>query len=162
MIDIEIPLGKRTPLYRFFEMLPAILSYGAFILLFVLSFFSPLLAAIYLLLIVTTLLVKAAGIAIHMISGQRRLVSAQKLDWAKRLNELENPKAAYAKHIKIKEHSDEFGYAEHLENLRLMAAAEEGNFPKPSELYNAIIIAAYNESYEIIEPTIQSVADTPL
>lgn len=158
MIDIEIPLGKRTPLYRFFEMLPAILSYGALILLFVLSFFSPLLAAIYLLLIVTTLLVKAAGIAIHMISGQRRLEGAQKLDWARRLKELENPKAAYARHIRSQ--SNEFGYAEHLENLRLMAAAEEGEFPRPSELYNAIIIAAYNESYEVIEPTIQSVADT--
>ena len=51
MINLEIPLGKRTPMYRFFEMLPALLSYGAFILLFVLAFFSPLLAAIYLLLI---------------------------------------------------------------------------------------------------------------
>lgn len=158
MINLEIPLGKRTPLYRFFEMLPALLSYGALILLFVLSFFSPLLAAIYLLLIITTVLVKAAGIAIHMISGHRRLEGAQKLDWSGRLGELEDPKAAYAK--KTHAHSRDFGYEAHRENLRLMAAAEEGAFPRPSELYNAVIIAAYNESYEVLEPTIQSLADT--
>jgi hypothetical protein len=158
MINLEIPLGKRTPLYRFFEMLPALLSYGAFILLFVLAYLSPLLAAIYLLLIITTVLVKAAGIAIHMISGQKRLEGAQNLDWAKRLRELEDPKASYAK--KIQAHSQEFGYEVHRENLRRMAAAEAGAFPRPSELYNAVIIAAYNESYEVLEPTIQSLADT--
>lgn len=158
MIDLEIPLGKRTPLYRFFEMLPALLSYGAFILLFVLSFFSPLLAAIYLMLIITTVLVKACGIAVHMISGQKRLDGAQKLDWARRLQELEHPKVANAK--RYNKHSKEFGYVEHRENLRLMAAAEEGAFPRPSELYNAVIIAAYNETLEVLEPTIQSVADT--
>lgn len=158
MIDLEIPLGKRTPLYRFFEMLPALLSYGAFILLFVLSFFSPLLAAIYLMLIITTVLVKACGIAVHMISGQKRLDGAQKLDWAHRLQELEHPEIAHSK--RYNKHSKEFGYVEHRENLRLIAAAEEGTFPRPSELYNAVIIAAYNETLEVLEPTIQSVADT--
>ena len=33
MKDLEIPLGKRTKAYRFFEMLPALLSYGAILLL---------------------------------------------------------------------------------------------------------------------------------
>lgn len=70
MINLEIPLGKRTRTYRFFEMLPGLLSYGAIILLLVLSFVSPLLAAIYLLLVITTMLIKALGIAIHMIQGE--------------------------------------------------------------------------------------------
>ena len=46
--DLEIPLGKRSKLYRFFEMLPALISYGMLILLVVLLVFSPFLAAIYL------------------------------------------------------------------------------------------------------------------
>ena len=54
--DFELPLGKRTRFYRLFEMLPAVLSYGAFILLIILSLISPLLAAIYLMLILITLL----------------------------------------------------------------------------------------------------------
>ena len=159
MIDLEIPLGKRTPGYRFFEILPAVLSYGALILLIVLSLINPLWAAIYLMLIITTVLVKAVGIAVHTISGRRRLHGAQAVDWHARLQTLENPQVSYASAINGGD-SEQFGEAAHLENLRLIAAAEEGDFPKPSELYNAVIIAAYNESIEVLEPTIQSVAHT--
>ena len=54
--ELELPLGKRTGLYRFFEILPGALSYFAVILLFLLSYFTPILAAIYLLLIISATL----------------------------------------------------------------------------------------------------------
>lgn len=157
MIDLELPLEKRTKAYRFFEMLPAILSYGAIILLIVLSLVSPIAAAVYLLIIIITMLVKAFGIAIHTISGRARLDAAQRINWHGRLLQLENPVKSYEK--EKDRQSDGFGFDAHKENLRLMAAAPD-SFPKPSQLYNAVIIAAYNESYEVLEPTIQSVADT--
>lgn len=159
MIDLEIPLGKRTRWYRFFEMLPAILSYGALVLLIVLSLINPIWAAVYLLLVIVTVLVKAVGIAIHTIAGRNRLDRASKIDWSKRLASLEDPVVSYAS---LRDHAapDEVGQQQHRENLRLISVAEPGSFPKPSELYNAVIIAAYNESLEVIEPTIQSVADT--
>ncbi|RWZ78473.1 MAG: hypothetical protein EOT05_01810 [Candidatus Microsaccharimonas sossegonensis] len=157
MIDLEIPLGKRTRTYRFFEMLPAILSYGALVLLIVLSLVSPLLAAVYLMLIIVTLLVKAVGIAYHTIGGRNNLERAQKIDWRERLNDFENPQQSYKRHLKSR--SKAFGMQNHIDNLRL-AAADPDAFPKPSELYNLVIIAAYNESYEIIGPTIQSILAT--
>lgn len=158
MIDLEIPLGKRTRQYRFFEMLPGLLSYGALILMVVLSLISPLLAAIYLLLVVITLLVKAVTIAYHTIFGYQRLDNSHKVDWSRRLEDLEDPQAAFDR-LNRGRVSKEFGSRLHLENLRLAAADPEA-FPKPSSLYNAVIIAAYNEPYEIIQPTIQSVLDT--
>ncbi len=157
MIDLEIPLGKRTKAYRFFEMVPALLSYGALILLIVLSLVSPLLAAVYLMLIIVTLLVKAVGIAYHTIGGRNALERAQKLNWQERLEDFENPVESYA--LRSTSHSKAFGMKAHLENLRL-AAADPAAFPKPSELYNLVIIAAYNEGYEVIEPTVQSVLAT--
>jgi hypothetical protein len=157
MIDLELPLKERTKAYRFFEMLPAVLSYGMLVLLVVLSLISPLLAAIYLLLVIISVLVKAVGIAAHTISGRDRLNRAQNVDWHNRLLELEDPKASYERITSS--HSSGFGFEAHKENLRLMAA-DPDVFPKPSTLYNAVIIAAYNESYEVLEPTIQSVADT--
>lgn len=157
MENLELPLGKRTKLYRFFEMLPAILSYGMIILLLVLSFFSPLAAAVYLLALIITVLVKAVGIAKHTITGRNRLERAQRINWHHRLQQLEDPAASYAHERDV--HSTGFGFKEHKENLRRMAAEPQA-FPKPSQLYNAVIIAAYNEAYEVIEPTIQSVADT--
>lgn len=157
MPDFEIPLGKRTKQYRFFEMLPAILSYGAFALLIVLSLISPLLAAIYLLLVIIGLLVRAVGIAYHTIMGHRRLVKAQRVHWASRLAELENPKESYEK--REGQRAEGYGMLQHVENLRLMSA-DPAIFPKPSELYNLVIIAAYNESYEVIEPTVRSLTRT--
>jgi cellulose synthase/poly-beta-1,6-N-acetylglucosamine synthase-like glycosyltransferase len=157
MIDLEIPLGKRSRTYRFFEMLPAILSYGGLILMVVLSLVNPVWAAVYLLIIIITMVVKALGIAVHTIQGQRRLDLAQKVDWRSRLADLENPAKNYATQRSMV--SGEFGFSKHLDNLRLMAA-DPDIFPRPSEIYNAVIIAAYNESIEVIEPTIQSVANT--
>jgi hypothetical protein len=154
MIDLELPLKKRTRLYRFFETVPAIISYGMLLLLVILSLISPLAAAVYLLLLIITMLVKAAGIAGHTIAGRSRLKKAQEVDWHKRLDQLEDPKASYEKEQHVQ--SSGFGFDAHKENLRLMAA-DPVDFPKPSQLYNAVIIAAYNEAYEVIEPTIQSV-----
>jgi len=154
MKDLELPLGKRTPLYRFFEIFPATLSYGAILLLIILSIINPVVATLYLMAVIITLLVKAALIAYHTILGHRRLVGAQRVDWNERLIALENPTESYGK--LRGNHSSGFGYGEHLENLRRIVAEPE-MYPKPSGLYQGIIIATYNESYEVIQPTVESV-----
>ncbi|MDO4902017.1 MAG: glycosyltransferase family 2 protein [bacterium] len=158
--DIEIPQGKRTKFYRFFEILPAFLSYSAVILMVVLSIFSPLWASIYLLLIISTLLVKAFGIGYRTLFGYKKLVKAINVDWNVRLLSLENPKKSYEE-LRNEDFSlkTEFEIDKHRQNL-CRIAAHENEFPKPSEIINAVIIAAYNEPYEVIEPTIQSVLRT--
>lgn len=157
MIDLEIPLGRRTKKYRFFEMVPGIISYGMLILMVVLSLVNPFLAAIYLLLIIITMIVKAAGIAVRTIGGHKSLVRAQRVDWHARLLDLERPNSAYER---VRgEKSSGFGYRDHQENLRILADASEQDF-KPSDIYHAVIIATYNESYEVLKPTVQSVYDS--
>lgn len=157
MTDLEIPIGKRTKKYRFFEMLPAILSYGSILLLVFLSLVSPLLAAIYLIIIIMTLLIKAVGIAFHTIRGRNWLDKAQKVSWKDRLLSLEHPERSltFVKKINYKE----FGYMNHIDNLNLIAK-DSSSFPKPSEIYNAVIIATYNESYDILAPTLKSLVAT--
>ncbi len=157
MVNLEIPLGKRTIQYRFFEMLPAILSYGSIILLVILSLIDPLWASAYLLLVIVTVIVKAVGIAVHTIRGRARMDQAQKVNWHARLEQLERPAESYES-VKHK-HLKQLGFSQHQENLRLIAAASD-TYPKPSQLYNALIVAAYNESYEVLDPTFQSVLDT--
>ena len=154
MIDLELPLNKRTKLYRFFEILPGFLSYGMVILLFVLAMLSPLAAAVYLLLLIITMFVKASGIAFRSIMGHRRLVRAQCINWHARLAELEYPVRSY--HAIVGVSSSGFEYDTHKENLRLVAA-DPSAFPKPSTLYQMVIIAAYNEAYDVLQPTIESV-----
>lgn len=158
MTDIEIPLGKRKPLYRFFEMLPGLASYAMVILLFVLSLISPVAGAIYLLIIIISTIVKAVGIAVRTIQGDRILKRAMRVDWAKRLNDLENAHDAYDRLAGSSNES--YGFREHLQNLRMVAVAEPGYYPKPSQIHHAVIVTMYNESLDVLAPTIESVKNT--
>ena len=157
-MDIEIPLGKRTKKYRFFEMLPGLLSYGAIILLIILSIVNPVLASIYLLTIILVAFVKTIAISYRVVSGHRNMERASRVDWSGRLADLESPKESYSRLRDIP--SGALLYKQHLENLRFMSAAEEGHFPKPGNIYNALIMPAYNESIEVIEPALKSVLET--
>ncbi len=157
-MDLEIPVGKRSLFYRFFEMVPAIVSYGAIIALFVLSIINPAWASIYLLLVILSMFIKIFGITYHMLSGRRRMERASAVDWHARLTDLEDPKTSYAKNYG--KHSDEIGYDSHIENLRLIAASEPGYFPKPSQIYNVVIMPAYNESIDVIEPAVKTLLDS--
>ena len=157
-MDIEIPLGKRTKLYRFLEVLPGVMSYGAIILLIILSIINPIWASIYLLIVILSMFVKVVGITFHMVRGRKRMDRACRVDWHGRLLDLEAPADSYAR-LRGARHN-EIGFLEHQENLRLISAAQDGFFPKPSEIYNAVIMPAYNESIEVIEPALRSVIDT--
>ncbi|MBP5656783.1 hypothetical protein J6X15_04355 [Candidatus Saccharibacteria bacterium] len=155
---IEIPVGKRTPLYRFFEILPGLLSYGMIILLFVLSAVNPVLGSCYILLIVIINLVKAVGIAFRTVQGYKMTQKCSKVNWSKRLNELENAQDSYDRLAGTKKTS--YDYDQHLRNLCMVAAAEEGYFPKPSEIYHAVIVTMYNESLDVLVPTMESLLKT--
>lgn len=155
---IEIPTGKRTLKYRFFEMLPGTLSYIMLALLIILSLISPVAASIYILIIVIINLVKAIGIAFRTVQGYKLLKRGIRVDWAKRLNDLENASDSYDRLAGTK--SSAYGHAQHLRNLRMVAAAEEGYFPKPSQIYHAVIVTMYNETLDVLAPTLDSVVDT--
>ena len=153
MKSLEIPLGKRTKQYRFFEILPGLLSYGAIILLIVLSFLNTVLASAYLLLIVLTALVRAVGIAYHTIKGNKELKRACAVNWHVRLMELGDAEASYKK-LKDKNYK-EYEFSNHKENL-LAIATNSKKYPKPDEIINAVIITAYTEPFDVIEPTIKA------
>lgn len=153
MKSLEIPLGKRTKQYRFFEILPGLLSYGAIILLIVLSFLNTVLASAYLLLIVLTALVRAVGIAYHTIKGNKELKRACAVNWHARLMELGDAEASYKK-LKDKNYK-EYEFSNHKENL-LVIATNSKKYPKPDEIINAVIITAYTEPFDVIEPTIKA------
>lgn len=154
----EIPLGKRKPLYRFFEILPGFLSYAAVTLLFILSWINPILGAIYMLIVVATTLVKAVGTAFRTIQGHRVVREAERVDWTKRLEDLENPHAAYEE---LRDRSSSsYDFDQHVQNLRMLSAVEGKSEPKPHDVYHAVIMTAYNESLEVIAPSIEAVRET--
>ena len=169
--DLEIPLGKRTKKYRLLEILPGALSYTMIILLFALSIISPALGSYYLLLIIAVTLVKAVGIVYRTIQGYNAAKRAEKVNWHERLVDLETPHERYEELLKHK--CKEFAFSEHVENLKLLSVGkdlvlsesevtvddEPIFFPKPKEIYHAVIMVAYNEGLETLIPTVEAVRD---
>lgn len=168
--DLEIPLGKRTKKYRLLEILPGAMSYTMIILLFALSIISPALGSYYLLLIIAVTLVKAVGIVYRTIQGYNAAKRAEKVNWHERLVDLETPHERYE--VLLKHKCKEFAFNEHVENLKLLSVGkdlvlsesevqvdEPISFPKPKEVYHAVIMVAYNEGLETLIPTVEAVRD---
>ncbi len=155
--DIDIPLGKRDKIYRFFEILPGALSYSMIGALFVFSLISPMVAAVYLLIIITITLVKAVGVAVRTVQGYNEIQAAMKVDWHQRFLELYNPHENFEKlHGKEKK---EYDFDLHVENLRALSVAPK-DYPDPDKIYHAVIMVAYNEGMETLIPTVEAVRDT--
>ena len=154
--NLEIPQGKRKPLYRFLEILPGALSYGAIILLFILSWLNPVLGAIYLFTLISATLVKAIGVAYRTIQGYNVIKRAERVDWRQRLTDLESPHESYERLVGSGNNS--YHFAEHLNNLKLLATTMERDYPRPSQVYHVVIMTAYNEGIDILDPSIAAVA----
>ena len=155
--DLEIPQGKRTKLYRFFEILPGVISYGAIILLFLLSWLDPVLGAVYLFILIAATLVKAIGVAYRTVQGYNVIKRAMRVDWRRRLEDLENPHEAYERlhDSNIKS----YHFDQHVENLKLIAAMGK-EYPNPTKVYHVVIMTAYNEGEEVLVPSIEAVKNT--
>lgn len=156
--SLELPEGKRKPLYRFLEILPGALSYSLVILLFVLSWINPVLGAIYLLVVVAITFVKAIATAFRTIQGYKAVKQAERVNWHERLEDLEDPHVAFER--LYGRQSESYEFAEHVQNLRLLSVVEGKSEPKPSEVYHAVVMVAYDEGLETLVPSIQAVQET--
>ena len=160
MTDVEIPLfkernGRRTRQYRFFEMLPAMLSVGAIVVLIILSLITPFWASVYILVIVLAMFIRSLGIAYRTVQGRAIMRNTERVDWASWLQELESPKKYYE--LRQKEsRSRTYGLEHHVNNLKELIDNGK-SYPKPTQIYHGVIIALYNESYDVLGPTLESV-----
>ena len=158
MADIEIPLGKRTKLYRFFEILPGAISIGAIVLLVVLSFLSPLAASLYILLLVLLTFVRAITTAYRTVQGRVVMQRTSAIDWSKRLDDLNHPAKALQKYERQspRELRKTYRLLDHVSNLRSLVDGD--GYPRPNQIVNVVIVALYNESYDVLGPTFTNLA----
>lgn len=146
MTDIEIPYkeerGKR---YRFFEILPGTLSWTMLFVPLALSIINVTFAAVFVLIYLLINFSRSIAAAVRVLHGFGVMRKHQALNWTELINELETGKVSdAAAHPKW-----------HYQNLQRLSRTPV--VVKPSEVIHAIIVATYNESREVIEPTIQSI-----
>lgn len=147
MTDIEIPYVKdRTRRYRAFEILPGALTWFILLLPFILSQLSARLTVFFIIIYLLLWFVKSVGLNIRGVQGYRMLQQHQKLPWRQMLSDLQRG------NVESITASIPPWHAENIQRLLANPAPI-----RPDDVVHAIIIATYNESREVLEPTIQSV-----
>jgi hypothetical protein len=150
MRSIEIPQPEdRDWKYRLFEILPAVLTYLVLLSPLLLGMFSPKLAAYFVVAYLLIWFFRSIGLDIRSLQGWKQLNEHKNLPWKKLNADLEKLQATVP-------HAPGW----HARNLRRVEKYIGVNRVKPSELYHAVVIAFYNETRDVVEPTIQSVLDS--
>ncbi len=147
MRSIEIPQpDERDWRYRAFEALPGFLTWAILSLPLVLSLINPAVAAYFILAYLLLWFVRAIGLNIRSLQGVRVMREHQSLPWQKLNEDLET----------LKPHTTKPKW--HIRNLdRVREFMPEATRIKPNEVYHAVIVAFYNETKDVLEPTVQSV-----
>lgn len=147
--ELEIPLNsEKTKRYRFFEMLPGVLSWSFLALPFVLSLISARLTALFILAFFLLWFARSIGLNIRVLQGWSLLKKSQKYDWLTLLDELEKL-----------EYDDRHKFPPwHKNNIERL---KENPTPlKPSDVIHAIIIPTHTDGRAILEPTIKYLIDS--
>jgi len=148
MTDLEIPYEKdRHGHYRFFEILPGLVSWTLILLPLILSYFSVILAAAFILIYLLIFFIRSIGYDIRAVQGYFDMKKQLKLDWASLVDEIHFKKINQDKEIVRPKW--------HYSNLKFLDTRKIQT--DPYDLIHVAMIATYNESREILEPTIQSI-----
>ena len=86
----DLKRSKDRALYRFLEILPGILSWGTLIGVILLSWLSPAIVAIFIIVFDLYWLLKIAYLSLHQITSLKRMKENLKIDWLKKVKEIEN------------------------------------------------------------------------
>lgn len=157
MTDIEIPLqSEKTHIYRLFEILPGLISWTVLFLPLLLALISPTYAAYFVIGFMVLWLVKAISMSIRVTQGYNRLNRATKVDWVKKLHDLEDVDQSLHKYQNRKElltKEDEV----HYKNMCVYASQRDNQHIEIGDIHHLVIVAAYNESIDVVEQTFAAV-----
>lgn len=174
----KIRLIDRHWFIRLLEIFPGTVTWCVLVLPIVASIMRPVWVAYFIIAFDLYWMIKSFRLSYNLIRGYRRLHQAQKVNWNGRLEWLKDP----AKHLAYVERELERLLDKHpqvearfwgrkdplrhrfydlLEDRRRLRELAEHKFAmkNPDELYHAVILATYNESIEILEPSIKSLTE---
>ncbi len=148
MKNIEIPLqSEKTRSYRWLERLPAILSWSLLALPFILSQISPWLTVFFIVFYILMWFARTIVLNIRVMQGYYTMKSHEKAPWTDLIGDIKKGEVTVKNPPKW--------HIKNIERLKTQPA-----LVKPDDAVHVMMIATYNESREIIAPTIESVIDS--
>ncbi len=151
--DIEIPLeNERGKAYRFFEILPGLLSLLIFLTPVILSIIYVPAAAVFIIAYVLIMLIRASAMSFRVVEGYGYIKKARKVDWEDLLDDFYKPEQV-TRHNGSSKNSL---IKSHIANVNRLSGNNLIDM-LPKEVLHVVIICTYNESQAIIHPTIEHI-----
>jgi hypothetical protein len=91
--DLKDP--RERFIYKCFEILPALLSWGTLLLVFILSWLSPVATAVFIIIFACLWLFRVLYLSFHQLAGFRMMKRNLSLDWPERIKKLKNWQDVY-------------------------------------------------------------------
>jgi cellulose synthase/poly-beta-1,6-N-acetylglucosamine synthase-like glycosyltransferase len=168
---------------RLLEILPGAVTWMTLLFPIIFSLFLPVAVAYFIIAFDLYWTIKSFHISYNLYRAYNRLHAAQKIDWSRRLAWLVNPHKSLEK---LKDDRDSLILSDKRLEHRINASSKvnksklanlnrdirivegmvshEHAIINPENLFNVVFIATYNESIDILEPSIQALTqvDYPL
>ncbi|HEX3082417.1 MAG TPA: hypothetical protein VHQ86_04120 [Candidatus Saccharimonadia bacterium] len=162
-----VPYYDRRWFTRMWEIIPGSVMWLTLFLPVILSLVQPVWVAYFIIAYDLYWMIKSFRLSGYLIRGYRRLHMAQKVDWNERLEQLRNLDGAIADNAdalermrggsggRMRKYQQLVAERERLRELKLKA----GRIMDPNDLYHAVILATYNESMDILGPSVKSLTE---
>ena len=149
-------------MYRFLEIVPALLTWLTFAGAIVFSYFVPFLVAIYIILFDLYWVLKAVNTAMHLFSSFSKLRLHANHDWRKRMESLADLEG-YKKQLRkeILEASSRKNVVDLKHELfRLNKIDFTDRALDPRQIYHLVLLPTYKESLTVLESSVRSIASS--
>ena len=156
MKNIEIPLQReKSRRYILLEKLPALLTLSLILTPVMLSIFAPVAAAYFIIGYMMIWLFKAIAMSFRVVQGYNKIKRYQRYNWEQLLDDISSPDEA-RRNLARYENNKEMLW--HYLNLQQIEFRTEAVHPK--DILHVVMIATYNESNDVLEPTVKTVLES--
>ncbi len=165
--------------YRFFEIVPGLVTWLVLLSPIILSAFVPEWAAYFIIAFDLMWLLKSVRMSTSLVRGYNKLHRARKIDWGARVEQLADLEAGLASaqdsyrrirkpnifhHLVPTKHNRNLinNFRDKRQNvLDLQRFMEQSQtLLRPKDIYQAVILAVYNESIDTLRPSIEALIDS--
>lgn len=183
---MSVPVAKQVPVRaideawfnRMLEVVPGLVTWLTLLLPVLLSLVEPVWVAYFIIAYDLYWMVKSFRLSINLIRGYKALHAAQRVNWNERLEWVRKPDKFLEQTTGQIEHlvrtkpqitkwwhrntADKRRYERLVYEQGLLRELVEhkNTAMNPDEVYHAVILAFYNESIDILEPSVRSLTET--
>ncbi len=147
-------------------MIPGLLAWGALLIPVVLAIYYPIAVALLAIVYALLWLFRSIRLSINLYRGYWRTQDAMKVNWNLLLDLIEHP-SKIDPTIKQTDLSKSLLKPQRIFNLelknlknRITWLKQKDQYLKPSQIYHAVLIVTYKETYELVRESVKSYAES--